>query len=515
MKKLLYFTLFSIVLLLNNCTVKLYEIYYDPKYDQNLTVKSIDNIVITPVEESTNIKFNIRGDFQNRLPLYNSEIIKKTVSTKYCWWQDLGALVIFAPFAIALSPIIIPVSIAKSGSEKNKYLEDIETAIQINGDHSLIQSSSTIKYQYNKLNLLDYYYSLFPFVQGIAEFKVGEPYKIKSKNTMVPLNSINPSATLNRTKAISPSEIKATIYINNELDKTGNCSNYFIIDMKSQAIKSYLKGDSIIDICFKIGTNEEIINGKNDFCFQYETKKFLPPKRILTETININPPDATLLLGSDPQKMIKIKRLPYIEKSPLDFNPSLNEKYIKVERSGYKTHQQYLSRTENDRTTIINLVEIQTGYLKLTSSENNVEIYLDNEYQGLLSKQTPFNKKIEVGNHQVSARKKFFKTNTVNVIIEPNSVLAHNFNLIPATSNWDENTSNTKVIQAVGSLTVVTERKDLVVYIDGNKKVPSFEITEIAAGEYDMRIVGNGIDKVIHITIEDGKKVFIDLDKYF
>jgi len=192
----------------------------------------------------------------------------------------------------------------------------------------------------------------------------------------------------------------------------------------------------------------------------------------------------------------------------------LTAKYIKVERAGYKTQEQYLSSTADDRTTIIRLEEILSGYLKLTSSENNVEIYIDNEYQGLLSQKAPFNKKIEVGTHQVSARKKFFKSNTVNIPIEPNTVYAHNFNLIPANTDWNENTSNTRLVQAKGSLTVVTERKDLVVYIDGNRKVPSFELSDIAAGEYDMRVVGSGIEKVIHIVINDGQKVFIDIDKY-
>jgi len=131
-----------------------------------------------------------------------------------------------------------------------------------------------------------------------------------------------------------------------------------------------------------------------------------------------------------------------------------------------------------------------------------------------LSQKAPFNKKIEVGTHQVSARKKFFKSNTVNIPIEPNTVYAHNFNLIPANTDWNENTSNTRLVQAKGSLTVVTERKDLVVYIDGNRKVPSFELSDIAAGEYDMRVVGSGIEKVIHIVINDGQKVFIDIDKY-
>ena len=68
---------------------------------------------------------------------------------------------------------------------------------------------------------------------------------------------------------------------------------------------------------------------------------------------------------------------------------------------------------------------------------------------------------------------------------------------------------------AKGTITVGTERNDLMVYIEGIAKKPPFELKNIPAGVYELRIEGPGIDEIIGVVVDADKHSFIDLDLLF
>ncbi len=154
----------------------------------------------------------------------------------------------------------------------------------------------------------------------------------------------------------------------------------------------------------------------------------------------------------------------------------------------------------------------ETGYLKLTSNESNVDVYIDDELVGqILDK--PFNTKLSVGKHKIMVKKQFFMPNTINIEIKKKSVFSYNFELVKATGWLEDEAGQSQIVQATGNLTIVTTRNDLSVYIEGIKKIPPFELKNIASGIYSIKIVGPGINKTLTVTVEDNENEFIDLDE--
>lgn len=169
---------------------------------------------------------------------------------------------------------------------------------------------------------------------------------------------------------------------------------------------------------------------------------------------------------------------------------------------------------QQNRKSIV-LEKIEYGYIKLTSNESNVDIYLDNEHIGVIKDGLPLNKKVITGNHTISAKKDFFMPNTIKIHIPAKEVFPHHFELVKATGWLEQKPSESDIVQATGTLTIATERSNLVVYIEGAKKIPTFFLDNVPAGIYNIRIVGENIDETIEIVIDDGEDVFIDLDERF
>jgi hypothetical protein len=507
MKTKIYLGLIMTNLLLNSCSVKIYDIYYDPTIDEQKSSKIIENLnIVTRKDDKYNYSFKVTANFKENLPLYKETILKKTVKAKYTLGKDI-LLTIISPIFIAFSPLIIPLAL-KNDKCGQKY---VESFINLNNDHKLIYSSNTLRYKYKCLSWGVFYWGLLPLTAAPLAFENPEKENLV-KIKEVPLNLKFPTANTNRERVLSASGIPVSVLSNNKIIKRGDCSSDLSINMEELALNANASGQTEISISIEVGSPDFKIIGDKTFNYKYQTAQFLPPQKSLTERINVLPVDAILSIRNIDNESLRIVKAPFVEKSETSFNPQLSAKYIKVEKTGYKTEERYLASSNQDRTTDISLQEIKTGYLKLTSSEDNVEILLDGKSFGFLSRNEPFNKKIEAGSHQITAKKEFFRTNTIKADIEYQQVFSHNFKLIQATSDWKEDASKSNVIQAVGNLTVVTERKDLIIYIDGVKKIPSVELKNIAAGRYDMKVVGNGVDKTLHIIIEDGKSTYIDLD---
>jgi hypothetical protein len=154
------------------------------------------------------------------------------------------------------------------------------------------------------------------------------------------------------------------------------------------------------------------------------------------------------------------------------------------------------------------------GYIKLTSNEEDVEIYLDGVFIGLISN-TSLNKKIPEGKHSLMAKKEFFMPTTIKFEISNNSIFPYNFELKTVKGWIEEEPGQSVTIQARGNLTVVTEKSDFMVFIEGIKKEPPFELKNMPAGKYNLKIKCSDFIKDIEIIVPDGKTEFIDLDKLF
>lgn len=189
-------------------------------------------------------------------------------------------------------------------------------------------------------------------------------------------------------------------------------------------------------------------------------------------------------------------------------------KNLKVRKKGFFDSDVYT--VEPSRQVIehvFKLEKLKFGYIKLTANESNVDIFLDGELKGQIHKEKPFVKRISIGSHLLTVKKKFFKTESIKLSLDENEVFVYNFELINS-PGWKEDTpGHSKVIQAKGNLTILTEHNDYIVYVDGVKKIPPFALKNIAASNYEIKIVSPQGEKNISATVEDGENVIIDLDK--
>jgi hypothetical protein len=236
-------------------------------------------------------------------------------------------------------------------------------------------------------------------------------------------------------------------------------------------------------------------------------------KYTINTTITSEPGGARIYVGSKKDELLSTsKETPYTF-SFSDYHSEAPDQYYQVIKEGYNPSEvKYLNKRSNHEVLHFSLKEIQFGYLKLTTNEKLVDVYLDGKLESQI-KDKPFVKKVSAGNHTIMVKKRFFKPETIQVSVSENGVFEYHFELVKA-SGWQEDKPGTStVVQGKGDLTVLTGHDDFVVYIDGVKKPAPFVLKNIAAGLYELRIVGPGIDKVINQIVNDGDKIIIDLDK--
>ncbi len=161
----------------------------------------------------------------------------------------------------------------------------------------------------------------------------------------------------------------------------------------------------------------------------------------------------------------------------------------------------------------IELIE-KYGYIKLSSNEKDVAVYLDNELIGHIQGDA-YAKKILSGSHNIMVKKQFFEPITIRINLKENDVLSYNFELVKAKSWKEEAPTESQIKQALGRLTVLTEDTDFRVYIDGQEKIPPFQLKNVPAGIYEIKIKKDTIEKFLKITISEDKEVVIDLAKEF
>jgi hypothetical protein len=69
------------------------------------------------------------------------------------------------------------------------------------------------------------------------------------------------------------------------------------------------------------------------------------------------------------------------------------------------------------------------GYVKFSASEANVNVYIDNEPVGQITKDLPFVKKLPPGNYLITARKEFFGPVSFKLNLYENDVFPYHFDL--------------------------------------------------------------------------------------
>ena len=161
-------------------------------------------------------------------------------------------------------------------------------------------------------------------------------------------------------------------------------------------------------------------------------------------------------------------------------------------------------------------VQVDFGYVKLTSNEQDVSIYVDNEFVGKIA-DGALNKKLPVGLHRIMAKKPFYRPITIKVTIEKDRVFSHVFQLLKA-EGWSEpDVEGSTAQQARGDLSIVTERNDYKVYIEGVLKSPPFELRKMPAGVYDIRVVNItlGVDDTLRVTVDEDDVTLKDLDAIY
>jgi hypothetical protein len=158
-----------------------------------------------------------------------------------------------------------------------------------------------------------------------------------------------------------------------------------------------------------------------------------------------------------------------------------------------------------------------SGYLKLSSNVPGVEVFLDGK--ALVSIEKPGTaegviKKVAPGSYLVEARKEFYKRISLKISVQQDGVVKHHF-VMERAAGFDETaTTTTRTQQARGALTLLTERKGVVVVLDGQNVDAPTELKDVPAGEYTMTVKVNGSEeRKVQVTIRDGQKAVVDLDK--
>jgi hypothetical protein len=155
------------------------------------------------------------------------------------------------------------------------------------------------------------------------------------------------------------------------------------------------------------------------------------------------------------------------------------------------------------------------GYIKFTASEAYVDIYINNELRGQITKDEPFVKKLPAGNYLITARKEFFKPVSIKFNLYENDVFPYHFDLQRVSGYNEEPPGRSSIVQARGNLTVVTEKSNFKVMFEGQPKVPPFQLRDLPAGRYVLLVSRLGLEKTIVAIVNDKETCIVDLDKEF
>lgn len=151
------------------------------------------------------------------------------------------------------------------------------------------------------------------------------------------------------------------------------------------------------------------------------------------------------------------------------------------------------------------------GYIKFTSNQEKVDIFINNLKRGTITKKKPFVAKLVEGQHTVLAKKYLFGSKSIQIKVEADDAFAYHFDLKPS-GNMYEAVGSGKIVQSTGELVVLSSRNDLEVDIDGAVRIPPFKLPNMATGKYKIKVVGPGIKKYINIEVIPNKKNVINLD---
>ena len=157
------------------------------------------------------------------------------------------------------------------------------------------------------------------------------------------------------------------------------------------------------------------------------------------------------------------------------------------------------------------LESLPTGYIRLTSNEKNVDIYVDGSKMGVISSR-PVVAKLTEGVHRITAKKNLYGSKSIDVTIQADDAFAYHFDLKPS-GNLAEQMGSGQIVQSTGELVVLSSRNDLAVYFEGVKRIPPFKLPNIASGGYVLTIKGPGVNRQMPIEINPNRKLVINLDE--
>ena len=152
------------------------------------------------------------------------------------------------------------------------------------------------------------------------------------------------------------------------------------------------------------------------------------------------------------------------------------------------------------------------SYIKLFANEKNVDIYLNGSFIGKINDK-PLVKKIESGDIQITAKKKYFESVTINTYLSKNDILEHIFEMKSQGDFIDESKTYDVESDLKGDLLILTEKNYYKIKLDSLEKIPPIELNNIRCGTHELIIKFFDNEKTINIFIKQNETTIIDLDK--
>ncbi|WP_334061818.1 hypothetical protein [Alteromonas genovensis] len=152
-----------------------------------------------------------------------------------------------------------------------------------------------------------------------------------------------------------------------------------------------------------------------------------------------------------------------------------------------------------------------TGYVRLTSNQNNVDVFLNGALLGHITDDKPFVAELPTTKHVFTVKKQHYSSKTISVDLAKDDTFAYQFEMLPA-GNMVESEGRSKVQQLTGVLNVLTSRNDVKVIIEGKEFTAPFKLPNLAAGSYRIQVITPEFTKVLSITVEANTNNAIRLD---
>lgn len=193
---------------------------------------------------------------------------------------------------------------------------------------------------------------------------------------------------------------------------------------------------------------------------------------------------------------------------------------VTAKKDGFRTDIKNV-RVYDDETSRLNFdlekIPLTYGFIRLTSNEDEVDVYIDGKLEGKIpGGEIPFNKRVPTGVSEIMVKKDFFSPSSIRINLKENEIISYNFELVRATGGSELAPTESRIHQTRGNLTVVTERNDLIIFIDGDRRIPPVQFTDIPAGFYNIRVTDDsGLDDTIRVTVQDKRTTIVDLDEKF